>query len=227
MDVLRSVLQSSGPTKIDIIAVKSSYGRQLEDSGVRWTPQTRIIYSPGSTKKVAWEHGINYVLSGKLDTDYIALCDPFFIAEPNMFGSIVPQTNFRMYVPYSDQYGEEKAEKYGKLLQNNAGGNFLLLSRQSCYNFKTLPEFLDSYCLDYFVIDQLAMYGYTAHKIPNCYVKAIQKTPLGMKERKILADDMNAYAAWLKSKKGGGYNEIIGKRIANATADYCPEENCD
>ncbi len=224
VDVLDSILQSSGPAKISIIAIKSSTGRQLEDSAVRWTPGCRIIHSPGCSKKQAWEKGINSMFaSDKEEPNFIALCDPFFIANPNMFKLLSPKNFYKFYLPYSDQYDELECKNQERLVKKNVGGSFLLLNYQCCYNFRSLPEWLSEYCIDYFIIDQLGIFGYTGHKIPGCYVKSIKKDSLTSQERKSLSMDLSNYQGWLDSKKGG-YNNLI--KVQNQECLYS-EENCD
>lgn len=230
VDVIKSILPSIGPTKISIVAVKTSVGRQLEDSAVRWTPRCRIVYAPGSSKKLAWEHGINSIIaSGEIQkSDYVVLCDPFFLAKTNIFNEDYYQHNYRFYLPYSDQYGEKSAEKTNRLIKTNGGGSMIMLSRQACYNFKSLPQWLNEYCIDFYLIDQLAMFGYTGHKMPGCYVESIKFNATD-KQRRSMADDVVCYDAWLAGKQNKGYNKILKANLESSNLDkyFCSEENCD
>src|SRR3954465_13729864 len=125
VDVLKSIVPSSGPVKISILAIKTSVGRQLEDSAVRWTPGCQIMYAPGSSKKLAWQHGVNFLITSgiMINTDFVFFCDPYFLVETPIFSGNYIDNQYRFYVPYSNQYGEQVAEDSDKFLEFNAGGS--------------------------------------------------------------------------------------------------------
>ncbi len=207
VDVLKSIVRSSGPVRTDIVAVKTSIGKQLEDYQVRWMPRTRVVLRPGAEKRIAWQAGVNQVIN-KIHADYIVFCDPFFIANERMFDKFDPGNKFRFYVPYSNYYGETYAEEKDKIIRTNTGGSFILMSRNAADHFSTLPSYLNQYYLDHYMIDTLGRFGYTGHKISGCYVREIERRPPSDREKINLKNDSEAYKVWLESKHGG-YNAMM------------------
>jgi hypothetical protein len=231
VDVLKSIISSAGPTKISIIAAKTSIGKQSEDSAVRWIPGCELMYMPGYSRKMAWQGMIKKLISGNLvsTADYITICDPYFIAETPIFNEHYPDNAYRVYIPYSNCYGEKKPEPTNRLVKTNGGGPMLMVGRHAFYNFRSLPVFLENYCLDYYMIDHLALMGYTCHKMPGCYVKSIPQPPQNDKEKIAFFNDLSNYEIWTKSK--GGYNTKIAAQLRSAKIhgieDLYSEENSD